>query len=112
TVNATLLLCNPPWLTTTLPVRAPLGTRTTMLVSDQLVTGADWPAKVTLPVPCDAPKPLPEIVIEAPGAPLVADKLLMDGAANAGKLDRSRTASNLIFRQCKWTLQSFLAFSH
>jgi hypothetical protein len=26
TVNPTPLLCNPPWLTTTLPVRAPLGT--------------------------------------------------------------------------------------
>jgi hypothetical protein len=82
-----------------------------MLVSDQLVTGADWPLKVTVPVPCCAPKPLPEIVTQAPGAPLVADKLLMDGAANAGKLDRSRTASNRMFRQCKSILQLFLAFA-
>ena len=37
TVKVTPLLSAPPTLTTTLPVVAPVGTGTTMLVADQLV---------------------------------------------------------------------------
>src|SRR5262245_40167696 len=40
TVNAAPLLGSPPSLTTTLPVVAPLGTATAMLVADQLVMAA------------------------------------------------------------------------
>lgn len=36
TVNVTPLLCNPPALTTTFPVVAPVGTVATMLLSVQL----------------------------------------------------------------------------
>ena len=42
TVNDTPLLATPPTLTTTLPVLAPAGTDTTMLVALQLVTVAVW----------------------------------------------------------------------
>jgi len=73
------LLCSPPLLTTTLPVVAPVGTATTILVSDQLVIVADCPLKVT--VPALAPKLVPVIVIEAPGAPLDGVRLVMAGAS-------------------------------
>src|SRR5579864_1127062 len=80
TVNAIALLFKPPWLTTTLPVVAPPGTATEMLESDQLLTGAGWPLNVTTPAPCVDPKPLPEMMTEAPGDPLVADKPVITGA--------------------------------
>jgi len=55
TVNATGLLGTPPTVTTILPVLAPAGTGTTMLVAPQLVGVAAVPLKVTVLVPCDAP---------------------------------------------------------
>src|SRR5947207_8982910 len=55
TVNATGLLGTPPTVTTILPVVAPAGTGTTMLVAPQLVGVAAVPLKVTVLVPCDAP---------------------------------------------------------
>ena len=51
TVNATTLLDTPPTVTTTLPVVAPLGTGTTMLVLLQLVGTAGVPLKVIVLVP-------------------------------------------------------------
>lgn len=48
TVNATPLLATPPTVTTTLPVVAPDGTETTMLVAFQLVGDASVPLNVTV----------------------------------------------------------------
>ncbi len=56
------LLRSPAVVTTTLPVAAPAGTVTAMLVSLQLWTIAPIPLKVTPPKPWDAPNPLPMIV--------------------------------------------------
>lgn len=48
TIKLTPLLARPPTVTTTLPVVAPLGTRTTMLVALQLVGVATVPLKVSV----------------------------------------------------------------
>lgn len=61
TVNKPPLAVRPATVTTMLPVVAPLGTETTMFVSLQLVGVALVPLKVTVLVPCDAPKLLPPI---------------------------------------------------
>jgi hypothetical protein len=79
TVNATPLLGTPPTVTTTLPVVAPLGTGTTMLVLLQLAGVAGVPLKVTALVPCDAPKFVPVIVSEVPTGPNVGFKLVIVG---------------------------------
>src|SRR5262249_54146473 len=52
TVKLTPVLARPPTVTTTLPVVAPAGTGTTMLVADQLVGVAVVPLNVTVLVPC------------------------------------------------------------
>jgi hypothetical protein len=78
TVNGTPPLCSPPLLTTTLPVVAPFGTVTAMLLSDQVVIAAVCPLKVT--VPAVTPKFDPIIVTDAPAVPLDGLKLLMTGA--------------------------------
>ncbi len=51
TVKLTPLLATPPTVTTTLPVVAPAGTGTTMLVALQLVAAAATPLNVTALVP-------------------------------------------------------------
>ena len=51
TVKPTPLLANPPTMTTTLPVVAPLGTGTTMPAALQLVGVAVIPLNVTVLVP-------------------------------------------------------------
>src|SRR5262249_8675884 len=51
TVNELPLLATPPTVTVTLPVVAPAGTGTTMLVADQLVGVAAVPLKLTELVP-------------------------------------------------------------
>ena len=51
TVNATALLATPPTVTTTLPVVAPLGTGTMMLVALQLVGVAGALLNVIVLVP-------------------------------------------------------------
>ena len=48
TVNGSVLLARPPTVTTTLPVVAPEGTGTTMLLADQVVGVAAVPLKVTV----------------------------------------------------------------
>src|SRR5438876_7834310 len=48
TVNPLPLLASPPTVTTTVPVVAPAGTGTTMLVAEQLVGVADEPLNVTV----------------------------------------------------------------
>jgi hypothetical protein len=81
TVNTTEELACPPTLTTTLPVVAPLGTGTTMLVALQLVGVAEVPLNVTALVPCDVPKFVPVIVTDVPTAPDVGVRLVMLGGA-------------------------------
>ena len=68
TVYVSALLARPPTVTTTLPVVAPAGTGTTMLVADQLVGVAAVPLNVTVLVPCVAPKLVPAIVTAGPPA--------------------------------------------
>src|ERR1700722_12906647 len=82
TVKLNPLLGTPATVTMTLPVIAPTGTGTTMLVALQLVTGAVVPPKLTmLPVTCDAPKFVPVMVIEVPTAPEVWLRSVICGAA-------------------------------
>src|SRR5713226_3634217 len=79
TVKPTPLLAAPPTVTTTLPVVAPAGTGTTMLVALQLVGVAAIPLNFTVLVPCVAPKFAPAIVTDAPMTPDVGFKLEMLG---------------------------------
>ena len=86
TVNAEPLLATPPTVTTTLPVVAPDGTGTTMLVALQLVGEATAPLNVTLLVPWLAPKLEPAIVTEVPTGPEVGFKLEMPGPVETVKV--------------------------
>src|SRR6267378_2617410 len=83
TVKLTPLLATPPTVTTTLPVVAPVGTGTTMLVALQLVGVAAVPLNVTVLVPCVAPKFVPVIVTDVPTGPEVGDRLPIAGATDA-----------------------------
>jgi hypothetical protein len=84
TVNDDPLLADPLTVTTTLPVVAPVGTVATIEVALQLViVVAVVPLNFTVLVPCVDPKLVPVIVTDAPTAPVVGDKLVMLGAANA-----------------------------
>src|SRR5262249_58742754 len=67
TEKLTLLLGTPPTATTTGPLVAPVGTCAVILVEDQFagaIVPAEVPLKVTVLVPCDAPKLVPLIVTE------------------------------------------------
>jgi hypothetical protein len=79
TVKLTPLLATPPTVTTTLPVVAPAGTGTVMLVALQLVGVPAVPLNVTVLVPCVAPKFAPLIVTDVPTAPVLGFKLVMLG---------------------------------
>jgi hypothetical protein len=83
TVKPTALLATPPTVTTTLPVVAPAGTVTRMLVALQLVAVAAIPLNVTVLVPCAAPKFAPAMVTEAPTNPDAGLKLVILGAGAA-----------------------------
>lgn len=78
-VKLTPLLAAPFTVTTTLPLVAPLGTGTEMVVSVQLVGVADVPLKLTVLVPCVAPKLVPLMVTPVPPGPEVGERLLMAG---------------------------------
>ena len=80
TVYVSALLARPPTVTTTLPVVAPVGTGTAMLVADQVVGVAAVPLNVTVLVPRVAPKLVPVIVTVVPTGPLVGDRLVRPGA--------------------------------
>src|SRR5260370_111522 len=80
TVKVVPLLATPPTVTTTLPVVAPVGTGTAMLVALQLVGVAVVPLKVTVLVPCVAPKFAPAIITDVPTGPDVGFRLVMLGA--------------------------------
>src|SRR5215469_12120912 len=79
TVKLTPLLATPPTVTTTLPVVAPAGTGTAMLVALQLVGVAVTPLNVTVLVPCVDPKFMPVIVTAVPTTPEVGLRLVMLG---------------------------------
>src|SRR5262252_4410121 len=64
TEKLTPLLARPPTVTTTLPVVAPDGTGTRMLVADQPVGVAVGPLNLTVLAPCVAPKFAPVIVTD------------------------------------------------
>src|SRR5271157_4188341 len=81
TVKVTPLLAKPATLTTTLPVAAPLGTSTTMLVLLQLVGVAAVPLNVSVLVPCEEPKFVPVIVTDVPTSPELGERFVMDGGA-------------------------------
>jgi hypothetical protein len=80
-VKFAALLAAPPTVTTTLPVVAPLGTGTTMLVTPQLVGVPTVPLNFTVLVPCVAPKFVPAIVTAVPTAPDAGLKVVMLGTA-------------------------------
>ena len=81
TVKLIPLLATPPTVTTTLPVVAPAGTATVMLVALQLVGVAAVPLNVTVLDPWVAPKFAPVIVTGVPTGPEVGLRLLMLGGA-------------------------------
>jgi len=76
TVYGNALLARPPTVTTTLPVVAPAGTGTTMLVADHDVGVAAVPLKVTVLVPLLAPKLMPLIVTAVATGPLTGERLV------------------------------------
>ena len=69
TVNGAPLLATPPTVTTTFPVVAPAGTGTSILVALQAEGAASVPLKVTVLVPCVAPKFVPVMVTVDPIGP-------------------------------------------
>jgi tRNA (guanine-N1)-methyltransferase len=87
--NSHPLLGTPPTVTTTLPVVAPLGTFTTMLLAPQMVAvPAAMPLNVTVLPPCVAPKSLPPIVTAVPATPEGGDRLVMLGSLAAKVAER------------------------
>jgi len=86
TVKLFPLLFTPLANTMTLPLAAPVGTVTAMLVAVHDVTLAVVPLNLTVPLPCDDPKLVPVTVTAAPTAPVVIDRLVMLGAGTTVKL--------------------------
>src|SRR5215467_2125518 len=86
TVKSTPLLAVPSTVTTTLPVVAPLGTGTTMLVEVQLVGVTAMLLNRTELDPWLAPKFAPEIVTEVPIFPELGLSPLMLGAGTTVKV--------------------------
>ena len=83
TVKLTPLLAMPLTVTTMLPVVAPVGTMATIDVAPQLVIEVTVVVlNFTVLEPCVVPKFVPVIVTDAPTAPEVGDRLVMEGAAN------------------------------
>ena len=86
TVKFEPLLACPPTVTTTLPVVAPVGTGTVMLLALQLVGVAEVPLKVTVLVPCVAAKLVPAIVTGVPTKPEAGVRLVILGGGMTVKL--------------------------
>ena len=80
TVKLMPLLATPPAVTTTLPVVAPVGTGTVMLVALHAVGVPVVPLNVTVLVPWLAPKFVPAMVTEVLTAPDVGLRLVILGA--------------------------------
>jgi len=88
-VKVNPLLATPPTVTTTLPVVAPIGTGTVMLVADHEVGVAVVPLNFTVLVPCVAPKFVPAIVMGVPTAPLAGERLVRFGPVPGTAIDTS-----------------------
>ena len=78
------MLATPPTVTTTLPVVAPAGTGTTMLLADHDVGVAAVPLKVTVLMPLLAPKLLPLMVTTVATGPLDGERLVNVGVGAGG----------------------------
>jgi hypothetical protein len=89
TVKVSPLLATPPTVTTTLPVVAPIGTGTVILVADQAVGVAAVPLNVTVLLLCVAPKFVPAIVMGVPTAPLAGERLVRFGPVPGTAIDTS-----------------------
>lgn len=85
TVKGTPLDATPLAVTTTMPVVAPDGATVAIDVALQFKTVAAVPLKVTVLVPCDAPKFIPVIVTEAPTFPKVGERLVITGVGSTVK---------------------------
>jgi len=85
TVNVIPLLANPPTVTTTLPVVAPIGTFAAIDVLLHVTIVAAVPLNVTVLLPCVAPKFVPAIVTVVPAAPEVGERLLIPGRTENGE---------------------------
>src|SRR5947209_2406324 len=96
TVKLRPLLATPPTVTTTLPVDAPLGTGTMMLVALQLVGAAVVPLNVTVLVPCIVPKFAPAIVTGVPTAPDDGVTLVRLGGLGSGSVKTTSAEGTLI----------------
>ena len=79
--------------TTNGPEVAPDGTLVLMVLLLQPLMVASEPFNVTVLVPCVAPKPLPDITIGFPIVPVVAETVLIAGAATEAKF--TDTLSNV-----------------
>jgi len=79
TVKDTPLLASPPTVTTTLPVVAPSGTVTVIEAALHSVAVAGVPLKVTVLLPCTAPKLVPAISTAAPSGPATGLRLPIAG---------------------------------
>ena len=90
TVYGNALLARPPTVTTTLPVVAPAGTGTTMLLADHDVGVAAVPLNVTVLVPLLAPKLLPLIVTAVAIVPLLSARGSSTSASASAPVVRRR----------------------
>jgi hypothetical protein len=81
TWNIVPRLGRPPTVTTMLPVLAPAGTGTMILLADHVVGVAAMPLKVTVLLPWVAPKLLPLIVTTVATGPFDGETLVRVGAA-------------------------------
>jgi hypothetical protein len=72
-------------VTTTYPEVAALGTAVAILVALQEVTVAGMPLKLTVLVPCEAPKFVPVTVTESPVSPDVFERLAIFGEGTTVK---------------------------
>ena len=86
TMKLAPLLATPFTVTKTLPVVAPLGTGTTILLEVQLVGVPTVPLNVTVLVPWVEPKFEPAIVTDAPTGSDVGDTLVILGTGGTVKL--------------------------
>jgi hypothetical protein len=93
TVNGVPALGRPPTVTTTLPVVAPAGTDATMLVADQLDVVAVVPLNLTVLDPLVAPKLVPVSVTDAPTAPLVGARFVIEGDTGVPVCGRNATTA-------------------
>jgi hypothetical protein len=87
TVNELPALANPPTVTTTFPVVAPVGTAALIDVAlHKVIVVAVVPLNFTVLVPWLVPNPLPVIVTDVPAPPVTGDKLVMLGAVTVNGL--------------------------